>query len=208
MSLIAVDKFEPAVEGNKVLNAEYIDWGEGGTPSGAYVGSVDSAWTVSSSDYNYNGTIKNGTVFILTFANKATSSTQKLYFYNSSTSQNDGYDMKYRASSAQGALNGKISAGDTCIFTFDGTYLKFVSKDTANGLVASATSGTSGVVKLSVSSTINTDIENNVDNKAVTPKAISSSIDGSVSSHFWIGTATEYSQITPVSGVIYSIYDV
>ena len=208
MALICVDKFEPAIEGNKVLNSEYIDWGDGGAPSGAYIGSVDSAWTVTIEDYNYNGSIKEGTVFILTFSNKTTSSTQKLYFYNSSTSQNDGYDMKYRASSAQGALNGKISAGDTCIFTFDGTYLRFVSKDTANGLVATATSSTSGIVKLSDSSSINTDIANNVDNKAVTPKAISTSIDGSVSSHFWIGTQTEYSQITPITGVIYSIYDV
>lgn len=208
MALIAVDKFEPAVEGNKVLNSEYIDWGDGGAPSGAYIGSVNSAWTVTTEDYTYNGTIKEGTVFILTFASKTTSSTQKLYFYNSSTSQNDGYDMKYRASSAQGALNGKILAGDTCIFTFDGTYLRFVSKDTANGLVQSATTGATGVVKLSDSSTINSDIANNIDNKAVTPKAISTSIDGSVSSHFWIGTATEYSQITPISGVIYSIYDV
>ena len=208
MSLIAVDKFEPAIAGNKVLNSEYIDWGDGGVPSGAYIGSVNSSFVVTTEDYTYNGTIKEGTVFILTFASKATSSTQKLYFYNSGTSQNDGYDMKYRASTSAGALNGKISAGDTCIFTFDGTYFKFVSKDTANGLVQSATTAATGVVKLSDSSTINSDIANNVDNKAVTPKAISSSIDGSVSSHFWIGTATEYSQITPTTGVIYSIYDV
>ena len=243
MSLIAVDKFEPAIAGNKVLNAEYIDWGEGGTPSGAYVGSVNSSWVVSSSDYTYSGTIKNGTVFILTFASSVTSGTQKLYFYNSSTSQNDGYNMKYQSSSAAGALNGKISAGETCIFTFDGTDLKFVSKDSASGLMPQASSSkvggikigytasgnniplqlssgkgyvslpqssnsASGIVQLSDSGTISADIANNVDNKAVTPKAISSSIDGSVSSHFWIGTATEYSQITPVSGVIYSIYDV
>ena len=117
MSLIAVDKFEPAIAGNKVLNSEYIDWGDGGVPSGAYIGSVNSSFVVTTEDYTYNGTIKEGTVFILTFASKATSSTQKLYFYNSGTSQNDGYDMKYRASTSAGALNGKIAAGDTCIFT-------------------------------------------------------------------------------------------
>lgn len=206
MALIAVDKFEPAVEGNKVLNSEYIDWGDGGAPSGAYIGSVDSAWTVTTEDYTYNGSIKEGTVFILTFANKTTSSTQKLYFYNSSTSQNDGYDMKYRASSAQGALNGKILAGDTCIFTFDGTYFKFVSKDTANGLVASATSGTSGVVKLSDSSSINTDIANNVDNKAVTPKAISTAVQTSVDNKILVVEVSDYPS-TPTAGVIYFVYD-
>lgn len=206
MSLIAVDKFEPAIAGNKVLNAEYIDWGEGGTPSGAYVGSVNSSWVVSSSDYSYNGTIKNGTVFILTFSNKTTSSTQKLYFYNSSTSQNDGYDMKYRSSSAAGALNGKIAAGDTCIFTFDGTYLRFVSKDTANGLTASATTTTAGVVKLSDSSIINSDIAGNVDNKAVTPKAISTAVQTSVDNKISVVEVSDYPS-TPTAGVIYFVYD-
>lgn len=206
MSLIAVDKFEPAIAGNKVLNAEYIDWGEGGTPSGAYVGSVNSSWVVSSSDYSYNGTIKNGTVFILTFSNKTTSSTQKLYFYNSSTSQNDGYDMKYRSSSAAGALNGKIAAGDTCIFTFDGTYLRFVSKDTANGLTASATTTTAGVVKLSDSSIINSDIAGNVDNKAVTPKAISTAVQTSVDNKISVVEISDYPS-TPTAGVIYFVYD-
>jgi len=206
MALIAVDKFEPAVEGNKVLNSEYIDWGDGGAPSGAYIGSVDSAWTVTTEDYTYNGSIKEGTVFILTFASKTTSSTQKLYFHNSSTSQNDGYDMKYRASSAQGALNGKISAGDTCIFTFDGTYFKFVSKDTANGLVQSATSAVTGVVKLSDSSTINSDIANNIDNKAVTPKAISTAVQTSVDNKILVVEVSDYPS-TPTAGVIYFVYD-
>lgn len=206
MSLIAVDKFEPAIAGNKVLNAEYIDWGEGGTPSGAYVGSVNSSWVVSSSDYTYSGTIKNGTVFILTFSNKTTSSTQKLYFYNSSTSQNDGYDMKYRSSSAAGALNGKIAAGDTCIFTFDGTYLRFVSKDTANGLTASATSTTAGVVKLSDSSTISTDISGQNDTKAVTPKAISTAVQTSVDNKISVVEISDYPS-TPTAGVIYFVYD-
>lgn len=206
MALLAVDKFEPAIAGNKVLNAEYIDWGEGGTPSGAYVGSVNSSWVVSSSDYTYNGTIKNGTVFILTFSNKTTSSTQKLYFYNSGTSQNDGYDMKYRASTSAGALNGKISAGDTCIFTFDGTYLKFVSKDTANGLTTSATSSTAGVVKLSDSSTIATDIAGNIDNKAVTPKAISTAVQTSVDNKISVVEISDYPS-TPTAGVIYFVYD-
>lgn len=206
MSLIAVDKFEPAIAGNKVLNAEYIDWGEGGTPSGAYIGSVNSSWVVTVSDYTYNGTIKNGTVFILTFSNKTTSSTQKLYFYNSSTSQNDGYDMKYRASSAAGALNGKIAAGDTCIFTFDGTYLRFVSKDTANGLTESATSTTAGVVKLSDSSTISTDISGQNDTKAVTPKAISTAVQTSVDNKISVVEISDYPS-TPTAGVIYFVYD-
>lgn len=206
MALLAVDKFEPAIAGNKVLNAEYIDWGEGGTPSGAYVGSVNSSWVVSSSDYTYNGTIKNGTVFILTFSNKTTSSTQKLYFYNSGTSQNDGYDMKYRSSSAAGALNGKIAAGDTCIFTFDGTYLRFVSKDTANGLTASATSTTAGVVKLSDSSTISTDIAGQNDTKAVTPKAISTAVQTSVDNKISVVEISDYPS-TPTAGVIYFVYD-
>lgn len=206
MALLAVDKFEPAIAGNKVLNAEYIDWGEGGTPSGAYVGSVNSSWVVSSSDYTYSGTIKNGTVFILTFSNKTTSSTQKLYFYNSSTSQNDGYDMKYRASSAAGALNGKIAAGDTCIFTFDGTYLRFVSKDTANGLTASATTTTAGVVKLSDSSTISTDIAGQNDTKAVTPKAISTAVQTSVDNKISVVEVSDYPS-TPTAGVIYFVYD-
>lgn len=206
MSLIAVDKFEPAIAGNKVLNAEYIDWGEGGTPSGAYVGSVNSSWVVSSSDYTYNGAIKNGTVFILTFSNKTTSSTQKLYFYNSGTSQNDGYDMKYRSSSAAGALNGKIAAGDTCIFTFDGTYLRFVSKDTANGLTASATTTTAGVVKLSDSSTISTDISGQNDTKAVTPKAISTAVQTSVDNKISVVEISDYPS-TPTAGVIYFVYD-
>ena len=206
MSLIAVDKFEPAIAGNKVLNSEYIDWGDGGAPSGAYIGSVDSAWTVTTEDYTYNGTIKEGTVFILTFASKATSSTQKLYFYNSGTSQNDGYDMKYRASTSAGALNGKIAAGDTCIFTFDGTYLKFVSKDTANGLTASATSSTAGVVKLSTSSTVATDIAGNDDTKAVTPKAISTAVQASVDNKISVVEISDYPS-TPTAGVIYFVYD-
>ncbi len=206
MPLLAVDKFEPAISGNKVLNAEYIDWGEGGTPSGAYIGSVNSSWVISTPDYTYNGTIKNGTVFILTFASKTTSSTQKLYFYNSSTSQNDGYDMKYRASSAAGALNGKIAAGDTCIFTFDGTYLMFVSKDTANGLTASATTTTAGVVKLSNSSTISSDISGQNDTKAVTPKAISTAVQTSVDNKISVVEISDYPS-TPTAGVIYFVYD-
>ena len=206
MSLIAVDKFEPAIAGNKVLNSEYIDWGDGGVPSGAYIGSVNSSFVVTTEDYTYNGTIKEGTVFILTFASKATSSTQKLYFYNSGTSQNDGYDMKYRASTSAGALNGKISAGDTCIFTFDGTYLQFVSKDTANGLTASATSSTAGVVKLSTSSTISTDISGDNDTKAVTPKAINTAVQTSVDNKVSVVEISDYPS-TPTAGVIYFVYD-
>lgn len=206
MSLIAVDKFEPAIAGNKVLNSEYIDWGDGGVPSGAYIGSVNSSFVVTTEDYTYNGTIKEGTVFILTFASKATSSTQKLYFYNSGTSQNDGYDMKYRASTSAGALNGKISAGDTCIFTFDGTYLKFVSKDTANGLTQSATSSTAGVVKLSTSSTVATDIAGNNDTKAVTPKAINTAVQNSVDNKISVVEISDYPS-TPTAGVIYFVYD-
>ena len=206
MSLIAVDKFEPAIAGNKVLNSEYIDWGDGGVPSGAYIGSVNSSFVVTTEDYTYNGTIKEGTVFILTFASKATSSTQKLYFYNSGTSQNDGYDMKYRASTSAGALNGKIAAGDTCIFTFDGTYLKFVSKDTANGLTASATSSTAGVVKLSTSSTVATDIAGNDDTKAVTPKAINTAVQTSVDNKISVVEISDYPS-TPTAGVIYFVYD-
>ena len=206
MSLIAVDKFEPAIAGNKVLNSEYIDWGDGGVPSGAYIGSVNSSFVVTTEDYTYNGTIKEGTVFILTFASKATSSTQKLYFYNSGTSQNDGYDMKYRASTSAGALNGKIAAGDTCIFTFDGTYLKFVSKDTANGLTPSATSSTAGVVKLSTSSTVATDIAGNDDTKAVTPKAINTAVQTSVDNKISVVEISDYPS-TPTAGVIYFVYD-
>ena len=206
MALLAVDKFEPAIAGNKVLNSEYIDWGDGGVPSGAYIGSVNSSFVVTTEDYTYNGTIKEGTVFILTFASKTTSSTQKLYFYNSSTSQNDGYDMKYRASTSAGALNGKIAAGDTCIFTFDGTYLKFVSKDTANGLTASATSSTAGVVKLSTSSTISTDIAEDNDTKAVTPKAVNTAVQTSVDNKISVVEISDYPS-TPTAGVIYFVYD-
>jgi hypothetical protein len=114
--------------------------------------------------------------------------------------------MKYRASTSAGALNGKIAAGDTCIFTFDGTYLRFVSKDTANGLVQSATSSTAGVVKLSTSSTVATDIAGNDDTKAVTPKAINTAVQNSVDNKISVVEISDYPS-TPTAGVIYFVYD-
>jgi hypothetical protein len=65
-----------------------------------------------------------------------------------------------------------------------------------------------GIVQLSDSTTITSDMQNQVDNKACTPKAFASCVGTQVDSKFWTGTETEYDLITPQTGVIYSIYDV
>ena len=65
-----------------------------------------------------------------------------------------------------------------------------------------------GVVKLSDSSTITSDLQSQNDTKACTPKALSYCVGNEVDSKFWIGTTYEYSQITPQTGIFYYIYDI
>lgn len=72
----------------------------------------------------------------------------------------------------------------------------------------SADKSNAGIVQLSDSSTITSDMQSQIDTKACTPKALSYCVGNEVDSKFWIGTAYEYSQITPQAGIIYSIYDV
>lgn len=72
----------------------------------------------------------------------------------------------------------------------------------------SAENAHAGVVKLSDSSTIISDIRLQNDTKACTPNALAYCVGNQVDSKFWTGTAAEYALITPQTGVIYSIYDV
>ena len=102
----------------------------------------------------------------------------------------------------------KVKAGvtdntDTIVYTqIESTsYCGFVTLKTADTTYA-------GIVALSDSTTITSDIQNQVDNKACTPKAFASCVGTQVDSKFWTGTAAEYALITPQTGVIYSIYDV